>query len=160
MKEIKLTRGKFAIVDDEDYESLIKFNWYANKSHTRDNWYVVCSKMINGKGASIYMHRHIMGVVDRKVFIDHIDGNGLNCQKNNMRTASCSQNGMNRKQQKNSKSNYKGVSFHKGRWRATIVKDRKSKHIGNFNSQENAATAYNIFAEKYHGEFANYNKPI
>lgn len=154
MKEIKLSNSNLsALVDDKDYDLVKGFNWRLLKNKL----YVVFGKRINGKYKMFYLHRYILSVSDNKVFVDHKDGNGLNCQRYNIRVSTCSQNGMNRTKQKNCKSKFKGVSFHRNKHRATIVKDKKQYHVGYFKSEENAATAYNIFAEKLHGKFANLN---
>ena len=108
------------------------------------------------------MHREILGLRygDGKQ-VDHIDGNGLNNQKSNVRICTRSQNAFNRKLV-SSNSGRKGVTWHKtvGMWEAQIRKDGKNIYLGCFQDKENAATAYDIAAEKMFGEFALLNSSI
>jgi hypothetical protein len=160
-KEIILTQGKVAIVDDEDYEYLNQWKWclrgtglgkfYAIRGFSK-------SKKSNIKG-SISMHRQLMQPKIGFV-IDHLDGNTLNNQKNNLRICTQSQNLNNQKKSISNTSGYKGVSYDK-KYKKFIAKigfNRKNIHIGYFIDVKDAARAYNEAAIKYHGEFANLNK--
>lgn len=155
MKLIPLTRGQSALVDDEDFEELLKYSWQANK-------FFRVSRRTPGKRCDkrhyISMHRYIMGVSDPKVQIDHIDGNPLNNQRNNLRIATNSQNQQNRRKHLKCSSKYKGVSLDKrrGKWSSYIRID-KLKFLGYFHSEIEAAKAYNEAAKKYFGEFAKLN---
>ncbi len=154
MKQIPLTQGKFALVDDEDFEYLNQWKWCVSA----DN-YAKRGVWIDGKVKCRYMHRLIMRINDRKVFIDHKDHNGLNNQKENLRLATHSQNSMNTTAQKQSVSKYLGVSLSKKNpWTAQIGFNGIQKYLGGFNNEIDAAKAYNEAAIKYHGEFANLNK--
>lgn len=154
-KEISLTRGKVAIVDDEDYERLSQYKWRCN-SHgyaVRSEW--------RGAGLLprfIAMHREVLGA-DGNVRADHIDGNRLNNQKFNLRECTESQNQMNRGKHVRTSSQYKGVSFFKetSRWRAYIQLEGKGKHLGFFDNEVEAAKAYNVAAKQFYGEFARLN---
>jgi hypothetical protein len=158
MKRIKLTQSKFALVDDEDYEYLNQWNWYAQKDDK--TCYAKRSYSIgNGKQKTIYMHRVIaerMGIHNP----DHIDIDGLNNQRNNLREATDNQNKANRTLFKNNTSGYKGVSWNKynKKWVAYIRVNKKRIHLGYFNDIKDAARAYNEAAIKYFGEFAVLNK--
>lgn len=158
MKKIPLTQGKFALVDDEDFEYLNQWKWFA---HKRGSGYYATRKE---KNKQISMHRQIMSVNDISVLIDHRDRNSLNNQRNNLRTASRSQNNANTISRKNSYSKYLGVSLFrktkagKGKWRASIGKDKKIYHLGYFKTEQQAAIAYNKKALELHGEFANLNQ--
>ncbi len=160
MREIKLTQGKVALVDDEDFEAVSQFKWYATVKDGRI--YYACRKTtINGQRIIIHMHRLLMGL-DKgcaKV-IDHIDGNGLNNQKCNLRICTIQQNCQNRKSQKNNTSGYKGVSFDKQylKWKARICAKDKRTVIGYYVNKEQAALAYNEAAKKHYGEFASLNQ--
>lgn len=157
MKEIKLTQGKVALVDDEDYEWLNGFKWYAQKG--RDTFYAGRAIRVKGKLTTQQMHTLIMGDNPLKLDIDHIKGNGLDNQRHMLRFCTRQQNLMNRKPNKNCSSVYKGVYWNKGegKWRAHIRINRKSVHLGYFHVELNAAKAYDMAAIKYFGEFARLN---
>lgn len=152
-----------AKVDDKHFEELNKYIWRVQKAIGTDMYYA-CRR--NEKGELVPLHRFIMGCKkgDGKI-VDHIDRNGLNCLEENLRFCTVSQNAMNKSSKRNSTSKYLGVHFAKmiqGKkiytyWRADIKAKGRSRFIGFFKTEENAAIAYNIFAEKYHGEFANFN---
>lgn len=164
MKLIPLTQGKFAQVDDDDFEELNKFKWTLTKCD--NSFYALrtiyegrISKGVYGKQKKIYLHRQIMNAPSDKL-VDHKDGDGLNCQKTNMRLATKSENQRNKKPKTNGTSEYLGVCWSKkeNKWLAQINIPNVRKRIGVFKSEENAAIAYNILAEKHYGEFANINK--
>ncbi len=94
MKLIPLTQGKFAQVDDEDYDYLNQWKWYTTKNHK--TFYAARHIRINGKQKLIYMHRVIMNII-KGYKTDHIDHNGLNNQKYNLRICTCQENNRNRK---------------------------------------------------------------
>ena len=157
-KEIQLSQGKVAIVDDEDFEYLNQWKWHVIKS---DNIFYAKRniKRYTGKQTQISMHRLIMNP-DKYMKIDHIDRDGLNNQKNNLRICTNSQNCMNRILHSNNKSGFKGVYFCKqhNKFRARVCINKINKHIGLYIDAKDAARAYNAAAIKYHGEFANLNK--
>ena len=154
MREIKLSQGKVALLDDDDYEYLSQWKWYASKG--TDTFYA--KRTINAKGRVLRMHRVLMNA-KKGVIIDHRDRNGLNNQRYNLRKCSSSQNCCNRHPRNNVSSIYKGVSYCNTRnmWVARINKTHKSRHLGYFDTQLEAVIIYNIAARKYHGEFANPN---
>lgn len=150
MKEIKLHGGYIAMVDDEDYDTLNKYNWH--RSH-----YGYAERR---EGGIIKMHKQILGFPELET--DHIDGNGLNNQKSNLRICSHADNMRNQKKKKCGLSRYKGVSLnHKwnktNNYRVSIMKNYKRYHIGYFKTEKEAAVAYNDAAIKYFGEFARLN---
>lgn len=158
MKKIKLTKGMYAKVDDEDFETLNKMKWlalgYNKKCYAARN-----GKMVNGcRDSIILMHRAIMG--DKKgVHYDHINGDTMDNRKENLRVATLSQNMMNRKSNKGSSSQYKGVSWYKngGKWRAYIKLNKKLIALGYYSKEEDAALAYNKKAIELFGEYAKLN---
>jgi len=159
MKAIKLTRGQCALVDDSDYEYLNQFKWCAGKAYNRDTYYAIRSKSINGKQTHIRMHRLIMNAPNG-MDVDHVDGDGLNNQRSNLRICTRSQNLRNQKSRVNSSSKYLGVCWHKRerKWRAGIRINKNTKYLGEFKTELEAAIIYNIAARKYYGEFARPNK--
>ena len=159
MKQIKLSLGQFAIVDDEDFEYLSQWVWHAQPS--RGTYYAVRSgKPINGKRQQIRMHRVILHLKDSQLIADHKDRNGLNNQKSNLRVVNVHQNNMNKKGHSGSKSKYKGVSWYERnkKWGARIrVKGSPQVFLGLFKTEEEAAKKYDQVVSKYHGEFAYLN---
>lgn len=152
MKEIKLTQGKVALVDDEDFEYLNQFKWCAHKEC--NTYYAVRNAKNNGKLFTQYMHNLIIGIIG----VDHKNHEGLDNQKHNLRIANKSQNAMNNMPLKNMTSKYKGVSWFKRdkKWRAVI----NEKHIGLFIDEIEAAKAYDNKAAELFGEFACLNFKI
>jgi len=156
MKEIQLTQGKIALVDDEDFEYLNQWKWKAQKTKS-GNWYANRVQYTPDKRI-ILMHRLILNLSDSKVWCDHKDHNGLNNQKNNLRNCNRSQNTANKRPIKNKTSNFLGVCLYKNKWRAGLKYQGKAIHLGDFEKEQDAALAYNNGALKYHGEFTNLNK--
>ncbi len=150
MYKIPLTQGKEALVDQDSFEYLNQWNWYFSDGYAkRCDWK-------NGKHHIVRMHHFVLPLV-KGYMIDHINGNGLDNRKENLRLVTKSQNMMNRGVQRNTSSGYKGVSKHQGKWRAYIVKDRKQIHLGVFEDIQDAARAYNMGAMEHHGEYARLN---
>lgn len=157
MKEIKITKGQVAIVDDEDYNFLNRFNWCASKCG--NSYYAVSHYHHKGKKYKHYMHRVIMMISEETIVVDHRDFDTLNNQRNNLRVCGKQQNQWNRKSNKHSSSKYLGVCLHgnKKGWMAQITKDRKHNYLGYFKTEEQAALAYNKAATELFGEFSNLN---
>ena len=156
MRRVPLTQGKFAIVDDEDYERVIKNRWYlAVRGKIRKINYAACSAP---GGKTLLMHRLIMNICDRKISIDHKDHNGLNNTKSNLRTCTSSQNNYN-SIKTTGVSMFRGVSWDKkrNRWHAQIKKENKIYHLGRYKNEVDAGIAYNKKATELHGEFATLN---
>jgi len=158
MKEIKLTQGKVAIIDDVDYAELSKYKWYA-RLEGKVYYAQRGVKKSNGKRTIQRMHRFLMNP-SVGIGVDHIDGNGLNNQRSNLRLCNQSENCRNQRAVRGGSSKYKGVDWFKllNKWRAKIYVNHKSVHLGVFASEEDAASAYNNTAVKYFGEFAKPNE--
>lgn len=146
MKTIPLTQEHYAIVDDEDYDMLIAYG----KWHWHLRGYAA-----NGRGSAVMMHNLIL----RPPFgftVDHIDGNGLNNQKSNLRVASCSQNQANQKKSRANTLGFKGITaIRTGGYIARIGKERK--YLGFYTTKEEAAQAYDKAARLLYGSFARTN---
>ena len=153
-RRIPLTRGKFALVDAEDYYQLSKFQWYAKYSGS--TFYAAR----NHAGKSVKMHREILASPDH-LLVDHIDRNGLNNRKSNLRFCTSSQNLCNTVSIRGSSSRYKGVCWHKRekQWVASIQFNKKSYYLGDFDNEIDAAKAYDKKAKVLHGQFACLNLP-
>lgn len=158
-KQIALTQGKFAIVDDMDFEVLSKFKWYA--WCMRGAFYAMRNiRKEDGKKTTIAMHRQILGEYRSGVHIDHVNHNTIDNRRCNLRPCDNQQNHFNMKT-KTGSSRFKGVCWDKSRqkWTCSIAKSGKSIHIGRFIDEIEAAKAYDIKAKDLHGEFALLNFP-
>lgn len=158
MKIIPLTRGLSALVDDEDFQELSKHKWYA-KSMRTGKFYACRDAWPNGKRVHIQMHREILGL-GKGEQADHRNGNGLDNQRRNIRKCIASQNYANRDRKQNTTSRFRGVSWFKrdSRWVTHISKFHKTYNLGYYDSEIDAAIAYNRKAEEFFGEFARLNE--
>lgn len=152
-KVILLTNGKYALVDEEDYYEVRKFNWAAISS--RNTFYAVK----NSKNNRI-MHRFIMGLErgDNRV-IDHINHDGLDNRKANLRICTNDENVLNKKPSKNKR--FKGAFYYakNNSWTSSISYKGKCYRLGYFKTEEEAARAYDAKAKELHKEFAYLNFP-
>ena len=158
---IPLTRGEFAIVDPEDYPRLAKHKWHLAKSPTGSyavRWQRNPAKKNRKR---IWMHRHVIHI-PRSLLCDHVNCNSLDNRKANLRPATVSQNLCNRPKRKSkTRSKYKGLEWDKTQrmWKARIQINNRKIYLGSFNSEIDAARAYDYAAKQYHHEFANLNFP-
>jgi hypothetical protein len=150
MKQIPLTQGLFAAVDDDDFEWLSQWKWSVNRCAGD----LVYAARRNGRKHE-KMHRLIMGFPSLDV--DHKDGNGLNNQRDNLRIGTRSQNAVNRGPDQRNSSGFKGVSLDHGRWRARIRIGRVLVSLGHYGTAEEAARAYDTAAIEHFGDFAYLN---
>lgn len=154
MITIPLSRGYIAVIDDRD-SRLAKFKWTATIRASRV--YAVRRMIIGGKAKVVYLHRQIL--LEAKE-IDHIDGDGLNNRRSNLRSATHQQNCGNRPRTKKNKVGFKGVfrsSNRRDRWVAQIQLNGRSQHLGVFASPKQAALAYDRAALEAFGKFAHLN---
>lgn len=161
MKLIPLTKGYFAKVDDEDFDRLSAFKWQVSRIAAGVTvLYAKRGEWINGKMVTRLMHKDITGAANYQE-IDHVDLDGLNNQKSNLRFATAVQNCQNRKTRKHANP-FKGVHFHKriGKYQAAITVNKSRKHLGYFEKAEDGAIAYDCAAIKYFGEFSRTNKQM
>ena len=160
MKNVLLSNGYVAIVDNGDYTKINKFKWHVLKSKNGVR-YATTKIKINGIKTSIRMHRIIMGLesFDARQ-VDHINHDGLDNRKENLRICSKQQNNMNRRPNRNRTSKYKGLTLQKttGKWIARISIDGKYMNLGTYRREDVAAVKYNEAALKYYGEFARLNE--
>ncbi len=159
MKRIPLTQGKFALVDDEDFDKVSQHKWSARK--TGYVWYAMTNiptRNTKRRQKLLLMHRFIIKT-PTGMETDHKDRDGLNNQKSNLRWATSAQNSANKKRQENNTSGYRGVSWktQNNKWQAAIQYCRKCLYIGLFDTKEEAAKAYNSKAKELHGEYARIN---
>jgi len=174
MAEIPLTQGMVAIVDEENSDYLAHFTWCASREDNGEEgaenkiYYAVRGWREGKKQHRITMHQvlaeHWGLVVAPGSELDHVDGNGLNNRRSNLRICTHRQNIWNRRKQANTSSIYKGVSWDKRRekWEAYFhlpgtKRKGKKEFLGYFVTEEQAALAYNDAATKYFGEFARLN---
>jgi HNH endonuclease len=158
MVEVPLTQGKVALIDDEDAERVLAHKWMYNYNHTPAHGYAVRRGKQRENQASVRMHRFILDAPPN-MHVDHINGNGLDNRKENLRLATHIQNAQNQRLPRNNTSGFKGVGRKYDRWEARIVANRKRVYIGLFNTKEEAARAYDAAAMLLHGEFARFNFP-
>lgn len=159
MREDGLCAG-FVRVSDCDFDELSQYDWHLHR--VRDKFYAVRYTLHFGRQLRIYMHRWILGVRLSK-HVDHIDGDGLNNERENLRACTRSQNLMNRGKASHNTSGFKGVWLardkqakgHKKIWNATITAFGRRIHLGSHESPELAHAAYVKAAKELHGDFAH-----
>jgi len=137
--------------DKEDLSLINKYWWHLTTSY--GNKYI--STRINNK--TVLLHRLILNYPNDD--IDHINHDGLDCRRINLRVCSRSENMGNRRKKKPASSLYKGVYFYckHGKWKAQIQVKGKKIALGTYENEINAAAAYNKAAVFYFGEYANLN---
>jgi hypothetical protein len=154
-KTIPLSRGLVAIVDDADFESLSAHKWYAFQGHC--TFYAV-RNVRHPNQRIIYLHRVLLNA-PFGLQVDHVNRDGLDNRRCNLRFATNSQNNRNRAvSKKRSSSGYKGVSWSRlnKNWRARITINGLETHLGAFATPEAAHAAYCVAAKELHGEFARF----
>lgn len=155
-KQISLTQEKFALVDDDMYAFLSRWNWYCGPSG-----YAVRGTRASGKYQNIFLHRvvaHlIFGDIPEGYEVDHRDSDRLNCTTSNLRLATRLENSFNKRKAIGFTSTYKGVYWKKslGKWAAKIQR----QHLGYFVNEIEAALAWDAVAKETYGEFAKLNFP-
>lgn len=150
---VPLSRGLEATVDAADIGLISGISWCASKN--RNTTYATATMRDNGSQKWVGMHRLITGAETGQV-VDHIDGNGLNNTRRNLRVCTNQQNIFNQGIRTTNRSGYKGVHWNKslGKWRAQIQIDGKIKSLGCFDDVNEAAMAYRAASNKLHGKYA------
>lgn len=148
MQKIKLSQGKYAIVDDEDYDLVSRYNWYYNEGYAKAYY----------QGKRLRMHRLILKAKNGQQ-IDHRNRNRLDNQRSNLRICTLQENNRNITLRKDNTSGYKGVSLDKstGHWRPLVYVDGKVKTSGQFLNKHHAALVYDLWATFFHKDFASTN---
>ena len=143
---------KKVLIDSDDIEKVKAHTWFVNKH--RDIFYVRTHATINNVRTLLRLHRFIMDARPGEI-VDHINGNGLDNRKCNLRICSLQENNHNCKKPRHNTSGYKGVYWHKlcKKWGAQIRVNKKELHLGLFDTKEKAYDAYCEASKKYHGEF-------
>jgi hypothetical protein len=155
-RKIMLTRCIFAIVDADDFERVAPFKWQACNV-SGDKWYARRTAKIGGMQRAVNMHRAILNPPNG-FDVDHIDGNGLNNSRSNLRICSRADNLRNRRKTRGT-SRFKGVYWNArvGRWHASIQANKARHDLGFFTNEIDAARAYDAAAIHLFGEFARPN---
>lgn len=155
MIEMPLSKGRVALIDDADAELVRRYNWrtYARPRSGGCNYYAYT----HPAGKILYMHRLIMAA-GAGIEVDHIDCDGLNNQRSNLRFATRAQNCAN----KNTGLQHRGICWDKqtSNWRCTISFNNKNIHVGRFGDRDDALRAYDRRALELYGEFARLNFPV
>lgn len=151
MKQIRLSSGDFALVDDDLFDVLSSYHWSLSGGEDNNRY----AYTTGGK----YMHRLVIGAAKGQ-YVDHINRNSLDNRLENLRICTNTENLRNANKRKNAKSTFKGVCPIKNRpaWRALIKINGKQQYLGYFKSEVEAALAYNEAAKRYFGEFAVLNQ--
>ena len=151
---VTILSGRHGIlVDDEDFDKVKDITWSVMTGYA--TFYAVRNRMVNGKMENLLMHRLIMNPTEN-MYVDHINGNGLDNRKENLRICTNAQNARNRRMSKRNTSGYRGVTWHKQtkKWVAQIHVNYKNHYLGLFENKEDAAEARRLKAIELHGEFA------
>ena len=161
VKKIKLSQDKITLVDDEDYEWLSQYNWHLYTRKKSETIYANTNIYINNKRTTKKLHNLLINP-SKGFEVDHIDRDGLNNQKENLRIVTRSQNCINRSKFRNTTSKFKGVTWHKDnkKWLAQIRLNKKKYYLGEFINEIDAAKAYNKAAKKLHNRYAVLNEGL
>lgn len=147
--EVKLTKGKVAIVDDIDFGKVSEHKWYYSDGYAR--------RTLNKEKTHIKMHRFIIGAKNGQ-YVDHINGNKLDNRRSNLRICTVSQNNMNRNIQKNNKHGHTGLHLVNSKqqvyWQPRITVNKKSISLGSFKNKADAIKAYDLAKVKYFGPYS------
>ena len=152
--EIPLTRGQVAIVDAEDFEWLSQYKWQAKWDKCKKGYYATTGRLILKSFNTTIMHRVIIGAKKGEI-VDHIDGNGLNNTKSNLRIVTRTENAINHRIRSDNTSSVTGVRFRKdvNKWYAFISINNKETFLGSFVNFNEAVEARRNAEKKHYGDF-------
>mgnify|MGYP002412235372 FL=1 len=150
---LSLTKGDAAYVDAADLPLVAGFNWHIfSKKNT--SYAMVALRATDGSWRKLLLHRLLM-VPEAGLVVDHIDGNGLDNRRSNLRTCSNAENSRNRRKAKGgTSSSFKGVARFRNGWQAQIIVDGKNLYLGRYQDEHEAALAYDAAAVEHFGEYA------
>lgn len=151
---IPLTREKFAVIDAEDAPRVSGYDW--SSLFVRGKWYARRNKWTKEKQITVLLHRVILNAPD-DMHVDHRNGDGLDCRKLNLRLATQQQNNLNARMHRDNATGFKGVRKHSlcSKYQASISIGGKRKHLGLFDTPEEAHAAYCAASAEIHGEFGS-----
>ena len=161
VREIPLTKGYVALVDEGDYERISAFRWHVLSGRSGNRYGVRWGPRVLGKPTHVYMHHAVLQTLPG-IRVDHRDGDGLNNTRANLRPATASQNNIARiRLRKDKTSKFRGVSWdaHNQKWRAAATFQKKCRNFGNFDQEEDAARAFDHGVARLYGEWARFNFP-
>ena len=152
---VPLTKGREAVIDAADVPMVADKHWHAQLGGKYSAYAVTNGREPDGRRSLVALHRFILQPPDGMV-VDHIDGDGLNNRRSNLRVATRRQNNCNRGAASNNKSGFKGVFFKasQNKWAAQVKLAGKPLHLGYFLTKDEARAAYSEAAARLHGDFA------
>lgn len=156
-REVPISGTEYvALVDDSDYADVAQYKWFANRNRKQvyPRRYV---RVAPGVRTTIHLHTQLMGEPPASgMMVDHINGDGLDNRRANLRFVTPQQNGMNRRDKRGS-SQYRGVRAVNGRWEAVLSHGGKRTNLGRFSDEKDAALAWDRAASEAYGEYAALN---
>lgn len=153
----KTKRGELVLVDECDLQAVRRHRWFVNRQKNAS--YVTATVRTGSKSRRILMHRMILRIRSSRFEGDHIDGNGLNNRRKNLRKVTHGQNQQNRRKSEGKSSRFKGVVRAGSKWQAQIKIRKKLVRLGRFEREDDAARAYDEKARSGFGKHALLNFP-